>query len=117
MVHGLSCSVACGIFLDQGSNPCPLHWQTDSQPLRHQGSPGRLFMKDKNEAQGLFSFSKSIVGDVSLLSPLLVPAGCFLPSSSHFTHHYHHQNDKFERSHKGKEVRESAFHVEIRKEL
>ena len=25
---------------DQGSNPCPLHWQADSQPLRHQGSPG-----------------------------------------------------------------------------
>ena len=23
--HGLSCSTACGIFPDQGSNPCPLH--------------------------------------------------------------------------------------------
>ena len=23
--HGLSYSVACGIFLDQGSNLCPLH--------------------------------------------------------------------------------------------
>ena len=22
-----------------GPNPCPLHWQADSQPLRHQGSP------------------------------------------------------------------------------
>ena len=39
MAHGPSCSVACGIFPDQGSNPCPLHWQADSQPLRHQGSP------------------------------------------------------------------------------
>ena len=39
VVHGLSCSAACGIFPDQGSNPCPLHWQADSQPLRHQGSP------------------------------------------------------------------------------
>ena len=28
--HGLSCSVACRIFLDQGLNPCPLHWQADS---------------------------------------------------------------------------------------
>ena len=37
--HGPSCSAACGIFLYQGSNPCPLHWQADSQPLRHQGSP------------------------------------------------------------------------------
>ena len=27
------------IFPDQGLNPCPLHWQADSQPLRHQGSP------------------------------------------------------------------------------
>ena len=39
VAHRLSCSVACGIFPDQGSNPCPLHWQADSQPLRHQGSP------------------------------------------------------------------------------
>ena len=30
VAHGLSCSVACGIFPDQGSNPCPLNWQTDS---------------------------------------------------------------------------------------
>ena len=25
VVHGLSCSSACGIFLSQGSNLCPLH--------------------------------------------------------------------------------------------
>ena len=43
VAHGPSCSAACGIFLDQGSNPCPLHWQADSQPLRHQGSPCRIF--------------------------------------------------------------------------
>ena len=28
-----------GIFLTQGSNPCLLHWQADSSPLSHQGSP------------------------------------------------------------------------------
>ena len=39
VAHGPSCSAACGIFPDQGSNLCPLHWQADSQPLRHQGSP------------------------------------------------------------------------------
>ena len=39
VAHGPSCSAACGIFLDQGSNPCPLHRQADSQPPRHQGSP------------------------------------------------------------------------------
>ena len=43
VAHGTSCSAACGIFPDQGSNPCPLHWQADSQPLRHQGSPLGLF--------------------------------------------------------------------------
>ena len=39
VAHRPSCSAACGIFPDQGSNPCPLHWQADSQPLHHQGSP------------------------------------------------------------------------------
>ena len=39
VAHGPSCSVACEILPDQGSNLCPLHWQADSQPLRHQGSP------------------------------------------------------------------------------
>ena len=39
VAHGPSCSAACGILPDQGSNPCPLHWQADSRPLRHQGSP------------------------------------------------------------------------------
>ena len=38
VAHGPSCSAACGIFPDQGSNPCPLTWQADSQPLHHQGS-------------------------------------------------------------------------------
>ena len=28
-----------GIFLTQGSNPCLLHWQADSLPLHHLGSP------------------------------------------------------------------------------
>ena len=43
VAHGPSCSTACGIFPDQGSNPCPLHWQADSQPLRHQGSPTTIY--------------------------------------------------------------------------
>ena len=37
--HRFSCSVACGVFLDQGSNPCYLHRQVDSYPLYHQGIP------------------------------------------------------------------------------
>ena len=46
VAHGPSCSAACGIFPDQGSNPCPLHWQADSQPLHHQGSPSKLFLEE-----------------------------------------------------------------------
>ena len=51
MTHRLSCSKACEVFLDQGSNRCSLHRKADSnhptpggkckrQPL----SPGRLFV-------------------------------------------------------------------------
>ena len=43
--HGPSCSAACGIFPDQGTNPCSLHWQADSQPLCHQGSPRCTYFK------------------------------------------------------------------------
>ena len=50
VAHGPSCSAACGIFPDQGSNPCPLHWQADSQPLRHQGSPVLHFIAKETEA-------------------------------------------------------------------
>ena len=44
VAHGPSRSAACGIFPDQGSNPCPLHWQADSQQLCHQGSPAYHFL-------------------------------------------------------------------------
>ena len=56
VAHGPSCSAACGIFPDQGSNPCPLHWQADSQPLLHQGSPWSLFYKDTNPTHASSTF-------------------------------------------------------------
>ena len=37
--HRLSCSMACRIFLDQGSSSHLLRWQADSSPLSHQRSP------------------------------------------------------------------------------
>ena len=37
--HRLSCSVACGVFPDEASNPCLPHRHVDSLPLNHQGSP------------------------------------------------------------------------------
>ena len=46
VAHGPSCFAACGILPDQGSNPRPLHWQVDSQPLRHRGSPIFSFLRN-----------------------------------------------------------------------
>ena len=33
VTHRLSCPTESGIFLNQPSNLCPLHWHTDSHPL------------------------------------------------------------------------------------
>ena len=46
VVHGLNCSLACGILLDQGLNPGLLHWQADSLPLSRQRSPQYIFCID-----------------------------------------------------------------------
>ena len=59
VAHGPSFSASCGIFPDQGSNPCPLHWQADSQPLCHQGSPRWQFLSV------LFTTVFSVPGTVS----------------------------------------------------
>ena len=45
VVHGLSCPTACGSFLDQGLNQCPLHCKADSLPLDHQGNPKFFFFE------------------------------------------------------------------------
>ena len=68
VAHGPSCSAACGIFPDQGSNPRPLHRQADSQPLCHQGSPPLVFYLhipirknfERTSFFFFFSFSKDI---------------------------------------------------------
>ena len=72
VAHGPSCSAACGIFPDQGSNPYPLHWQADSQPLRHQGSPPVLFLENIffssiKQLQHLFKTKLYIFGSISIL--------------------------------------------------
>ena len=43
VVHGLSCPMACGIFLDQRLNLCLLHWQVESYLPYYQGSPTLSF--------------------------------------------------------------------------
>ena len=54
--HGLNCSEARGIFLDQGLNMSLLHWQADSLPLRHQGSPAPVLLPGESHGQ------RSLVG-------------------------------------------------------
>ena len=60
--HGPSCPEACGIFLDQGSNPCPLRWQMGSQPLDHQGSPVFFFFFFLAIHHNLFYFFQKLLG-------------------------------------------------------
>ena len=38
----------------QGLNPCPPHWQADSQPLHHQGSPTTVLFY--NSVENNFKF-------------------------------------------------------------
>ena len=86
VAHGLSCSAACGIFPDQGSNPCPLHWQADSQPLRHQGSP---VCKFKNNLNIFFFIGSGTLDSISISSCIrrnnVHPILCI---SSFPTHHH-----------------------------
>ena len=43
VVHGLSCSSTCEIFLDLRLNPCVLHWQGDSLPWNRRERPAGKF--------------------------------------------------------------------------
>ena len=53
-----------GIFPDQGSNPCRLHWQVDSLPLSHQGSPDSLTLNVcLSETNQSVQFSCSVVSN------------------------------------------------------
>ena len=56
VVHRSSCPAACGIFLAQGWNPCLLHWQLDSLPLDHQGSPLMFLLTKITFSSHLSSF-------------------------------------------------------------
>ena len=64
MAHGHSFPMACGIFPDQGSNLCTLHWQMDSYPMYHQGNPTYLFIGEESLFQrpaGQLQFSEAPV--------------------------------------------------------
>ena len=60
--HGLRCSMVRGIFLDRGSNLCPLRWQEDALPLSHHRSPSVCIFEQKDtvplKSQKILSASK-----------------------------------------------------------
>ena len=51
VAHSLSCSVACAIFLDLGSNPCLLPQQVNSLALSHLGCPVAKYWQTNGEGK------------------------------------------------------------------
>ena len=93
VAHGPSCSAACGILPGQGSNPCPLHWQADSQPLRHQGSPTFFFLRTRNSFNQYVPCTHCVPGPM-LSTPHSHLPSCFQQPDEAKTHHYPHFTDK-----------------------
>ena len=58
VVHGLRYSVACGIFLEQGSNLCPQHCLAGSYSLYHQESP---FISKFKKLKNIIFFSVELL--------------------------------------------------------
>ena len=50
--YRLSCLTACGISQVEGLNPLNLHWQADSYPTCHQGSPNVSSIKQNRSLLG-----------------------------------------------------------------
>ena len=71
VAHRLSRPMACGIFPDQGSNPCPLHWQVDALSPDHQGSPEKpVFCNLVSDIQANTSVFSSSEADQQVLPTL-----------------------------------------------
>ena len=79
MAHGLSCSVACGIFPDQGLNSCLLHWQADSLPVSHQGGRPLGLTRPYCQSQQTTSWHEGSIQHTWAALPLSFKSPC--PSS------------------------------------
>ena len=68
--------LVCGIFLDQGSHPCPVHWREDSYPLDHQGSPVGVLYVLRDYFCDMSCKKNFLIVSLSFLFPLVaVPCG------------------------------------------
>ena len=86
MAHGRSCSLACRIFLNQGLNPCPLHWQVVPLSLSHQGSPkpvfcGHFYISTNNEYSTHFTIEE-IEADILISEKNYLLQSCLAHVSS-----------------------------------
>lgn len=75
---GLGCSAACGVFLNQGLNPCLLHRQVDSSPPTHQASPKAVCILTREKKAEFRSqlFPLALVRVYYTLCPLATLRGC-----------------------------------------
>ena len=79
MVHGLSCTEACGIFPDRGLNSCLLHWQADSLPVSHQGGLPLGLIRPYCQGQQTSSWHEGSIRHTWAALPLSLKCPC--PSS------------------------------------
>ena len=79
--------MACGIFPDQGSNPCSLCWEADSYPLCHREVPKALILWHSTFfmiqlSTSMHNYWKKELRDIILCIPLggirTPPQGCTL---------------------------------------
>jgi len=82
VVHGLSCSPACGILLDQGLNLCLLHWQVESLQLSDQGSPRKMLLIAMIRWPNLIWFQDCLTLYFTRSSRMLGPFFFSLPPST-----------------------------------
>ena len=100
---GLSCSTASRVFSDQGLNPCALHWQADSLPLNHQGSPVSYLLKRFVEAHKMHKSEKCSSMHFYKVANYVAATGLRYktykhprslppdPSYDHYSNFYHYQ--------------------------
>ena len=78
----LSCPAALATFTDQGLKPCRLHWQVDSYPLDHQGSPScEFFINAFYHVADVPFYSQFIE---CLVVVFLIMKGCLILSNAFF---------------------------------
>ena len=79
VAHGLSCSAACGILPDKGLNLRLLHWQADSLPLSHRGSPEGWDLRARDELGLPQPLPTLSLRQISALPPALAPEPLWPP--------------------------------------